>query len=355
MSTVEIGEQLSSLDVEAATLVRRSGRHRAPDADERVEYVDTNLFSGPIAVQRRSAIADTGITVHPLCLGGSTFGWTLDPEAAFQVLDRFAGIGGDFVDTADSYAAGRSELMIGAWLKSRRQQGRVAVATKIGRHPDAPGLSPASIRAGVDASLSRLGIERIDLLYFHGEDPATPLGESLGEVDSLIRAGKVRAIGASDFSPDALIEARVLAANGLPRFEALTVEYHLMQRRAYEGARELVAHAQGIAVLPYFALAGGFLAGAVRRRADIRHDARGSRVARHLNRRGHRVLGALDAVAFKHGVEPATVALAWLTAKPGVVAPVASAADPEQVDALMAAASLQLSRSDLVELDRASA
>jgi len=321
----------------------------------RLESVETNTMSGPITVPMKRPLGDTGITTHPLALGGSTFGWTLGRDEVFELLDRFAGVGGDLVDTADSYAAGRSEVMLGAWMRERGTRDRMRIMTKVGRHPDHRGLAPVDIRAAVDASLQRLETDRIDVLFFHGDDPEVPLEESLGEVDALIRAGKVLAIGASDFSPERLIEARVLAANGLPRFELLTTRYNLMERVPFEGATELVAHAQGLGVLPYFALANGFLGGQVRRRSDVRHDARGQRVARHLGRRGHRVLTAVDEIAFAHGVQPATIALAWLLAKPTVVAPVASATRPDQVEALMAAASVELHRSELVELDRASA
>jgi aryl-alcohol dehydrogenase-like predicted oxidoreductase len=324
-------------------------------AHERVEQVVSNPFSGPITVPRRVAIGATGIEVHPLALGGSTFGWTMGAEEAAAVLDRFAGTGGDLIDTADSYAAGRSESIIGRWMASRGTRDRMRVMTKVGRHPDHRGLAPESINGAVDDSLVRLGTDRIDLLFFHGDDPAVPLEESLGAVDALITAGKVRAIGASDFSPDRLIEARVLAANGLPRFEALTTRYNLMERRRFEGAPELVAHAQALPVLPYFALANGFLGGAVRRRADIRRDARGVRQARHLSRRGIRVLAVLDEIASRHGVQPATIALAWLLARPTVLAPVVSASRPEQVDMLVAAASVALARSEIVDLDRVSA
>ena len=321
----------------------------------RVETVESNTLSGPITVPVRSTLGESGIAAHPLALGGSTFGWTLGSDGAFAVLDRFAGTGGDLLDTADSYAAGRSESIIGSWMRSRRTRDRMCVMTKVGRHPDHRGLAPVDVRAAVDDSLLRLGTDRIDVLFFHGDDPDVPLEESLGAVDALITAGKVRAIGASDFSPERLIEARVLAANGLPRFELLTTRYNLMERRPFEGARELVAHAQGLAVLPYFALANGFLGGQVRRRSEVRRDARGERLARHLTRRGHRVLSALDEIAFAHGVQPATIALAWLLAKPTVAAPVVSATQPDQVEALIAAASVQLHRSELVELDRASA
>lgn len=327
----------------------------AEAARSRVETIVSNPLSGPIVVPARIAVGETGITAHPVVLGASTFGWTLGAEQAFAVLDRFVAVGGSLIDTADSYAAGRSESIIGMWMDSRGVRDRVRVMTKIGRHPDIAGLAPAQINAAVDASLMRLGVERLDLVHFHGEDPEVPLEESLGAIDALISAGKVAAIGASDFSPERLIEARVLAANGLPRFQTLTTRYNLMERRPFEGAPELVAHAQGLAVLPYFALANGFLGGQVRRRADVRHDARGARQARHLGRRGHRVLAAIDAVAFAHGVQPATIALAWLLAKPTVAAPVASATKPEQIDALVSAAAVELTRSELVELDRASA
>jgi len=343
-------------EVMAGTIEVDSGSVTASRAPAlRVETVETNTLSGPITVPVRSTLGETGIAAHPLALGGSTFGWTLGSDDAFAVLDRFAGTGGDLLDTADSYAAGRSESIIGSWMRSRRTRDRMRVMTKVGRHPDHKGLSPVDIRDAVDDSLLRLGTDRIDVLFFHGDDPEVPLEESLGAVDALITAGKVRAIGASDFSPERLIEARVLAANGLPRFELLTTRYNLMERRPFEGARELVAHAQGLAVLPYFALANGFLGGQVRRRSEVRRDARGERLARHLGRRGHRVLAALDEIAFSHGVQPATIALAWLLAKPTVAAPVASATRPDQVDALMAAASVELHRSELVELDRASA
>lgn len=321
----------------------------------RVETVESNTLSGPITVPVRTRLGETGIAVHPLALGASTFGWTLGFDEAFEVLDRFAGTGGDLIDTADSYAAGRSESIIGSWMAARGTRGRMRVMTKVGRHPDHQGLAPVDIRAAVDASLMRLGIDRIDVLFFHGDDPSVPLEESLGAVGALVAEGKVLSLGASDFPPERLIEARVLAANGLPRFELFTMPYNLMQRRPFEGAPELVAHAQGLGVLPYFALANGFLGGQVRRRSEVRHDARGARLARHLGRRGHRILAALDEIAFAHGVQPATIALAWLLAKPTVVAPVASATRPDQVEALMAAASVDLHRSELVELDRVSA
>lgn len=358
-STNAAGAAIAEAMIDTGPISTGTGPISTTGADRtagfRSESVATNPLSGPITVPQKRAIGESGIIVHPLALGGSTFGWTLGVDESFDVLDRFAGVGGDVIDTADSYGSGRSESIIGRWMASRGIRDRMRIMTKVGRHPDHRGLAPDEITAAVDDSLTRLGTDRIDLLFFHGDDPAVPLEESLGSVDALIAAGKVGAIGASDFPPERLIEARVLAANGLPRFHALTTRYNLMERRPFEGAPELVAHAQGLAVLPYFALANGFLGGAVRHRSDVRHDARGARQARHLGRRGHRVLAAVEEIAFARGVQPATIAIAWLLAKPTVVAPVASASRPEQVDALIAAASVELHRSELRELDRVSA
>lgn len=355
-ATAEIGLTAPPLDATDATGARPDPARpdgRASSTPTTAE-IETNAFSGPITVPRRVALGASGIAVHPLALGTSGFGAAIDAGKAEEVLDRFAALGGTLVVTADSAAAGRSEHIVGKWIAARGTRDRMRIMTRVGRHPDHRGLGPRALAAAVDASLSRLGCERIDLLCFHGDDPDVPLEESLGAVDALISAGKVRAIGASGFAPERLIEARVLAANGLPRFEVLTTRYNLMERSGFEGASELVAHAQGLAVLPDIALAEGFLAGTVRRRADLRRDARGERHARHLSRRGLRVLRVLDEVAAAHGTVPAAIAIAWLLARPTVVAPIAGASRPEQVDALMAAASLILHRSELVELDRAS-
>jgi aryl-alcohol dehydrogenase-like predicted oxidoreductase len=354
--------------VATTTLERVSGERVAPETDvspgATVESPvdspigsrsETNAVSGPITVPRRVGLADTGFDALPLALGGSVFGWTLGIDDAEAVLDRFAALGGSILDTADSYASGRSESIVGRWMASRRTRDRMLLTTKVGRLPERRGLDPETLRAAVDDSLVRLRADVIDVLYLHGEDPDVPLEESLGAVGALIEAGKVRVLGASDFSPERLIEARVLAANGLPRVQLSTTRYNLIDRQPFEGAPELVAHAQGLGVLPYFALANGFLGGQVRRRSDVRHDARGARLAQHLGRRGHRVLAALDEIAFARDLQPATIAIAWLLSRPTVVAPVAGVSRPEQVEALLAAGSVELHRSELVELDRASA
>ena len=308
--------------------------------------------ASPLALRR--TIADTDLTVHPLALGTSVFGWTADGAISHRILDRHRDLAGNFLDTADSYTSGRSEVIIGSWLRSRRTRDSTVIATKIGKNLDNPGLSSRSIFAAVHASLDRLGTDYIDLLHFHFDDPTVPLEESLGAVDVLMRRGQVRYLAASNFSAERLMEARVLAANGLPRFVALQTQYSLLHRTSFESSLALVTRAQGMAVLPYFALAHGFLAGRYRSKADLEETTRSSRAAKHLNRSGFRVLAVLDRIAEEHAAAPATIALAWLLARGPIVAPVASASRPEQVDALVAAAGIRLTRNDMVDLDRIS-
>jgi aryl-alcohol dehydrogenase-like predicted oxidoreductase len=303
----------------------------------------------------RRAIPDTDLRVYPLALGGSVFGWTASEDSSQRILDRYREFGGNFIDTADSYAAGRSEVVIGNWMRSRRAREEVVIATKIGRHLDHPGLTPLSIIGGVQASLERLQTDYIDLLYFHIDDETVPLEESLGAVDVLLRSGQVRYLAASNFSAERLMEARVLAANGLPRFVALQTHYNLVHRAAYEASLALATRAQGMAVMPYFALAHGFLTGKYRTRAETLGTARGSRAAAYINRKSLRVLGVMERIAREHAVAPASIALAWLQGRGGVAAPVASASRPEQVDALMQAAAIRLSRVDMIDLERVSA
>lgn len=303
----------------------------------------------------RHSIADTGLLVHPLALGCSVFGWTVDGADSLRILDRHRALGGNFLDTADSYSAGRSEVLIGTWLRSRRAREGTVIATKIGRNPDHPGLSPRSITGAVHASLQRLGTDYIDLLYFHLDDPYVPLEESLGAVDALIHRGQVRHLAASNFSAERLMEARVLSANGLPRFVALETHFNLVHREPFESSLALVTRAQGMTVLPYFALAHGFLAGRYRTKIEATGTSRAGRAAGYLNRRSLRVLAVVDRIAAEHGVQPATIALAWLLARDAAMVPVAGAGHPDHVDALVAAAGIRLGRADMVELDRVSA
>ena len=309
----------------------------------------------PMAIVARRRLGDSGRSVYPLALGGSVFGWTADDETSTAVLDRYEELGGDFVDTADSYAGGRSEVIIGNWMRTRRNRDEITVATKIGRNPDNPGLGQVSIVRAVEASLTRLQTDRIDVLFFHDDDTTVHLEDSLATVEWLIESGKVRHLGASNFSADRLMEARILSSTGLPKFVALQSEYNLLHRHAFESAPLIVASAQELAVMPHSALAGGFLTGKYRGR-DVPSGAgaRGRKAVEHLGRRGVRVLSALDRIAADHGRQVTTIALAWLLAKRSVVAPVASASTPAQVSALMDAAGIRLTRGQMVELDRAS-
>lgn len=306
-----------------------------------------------IGTSIRRALGQTDLSVFPLALGASVFGWTAQVDASAAILNRYYDFGGNFIDTADSYSAGRSEHVIGQWMARRRNRDQVVVATKIGNHPDNPGLGPVSMVRAVEASLERLQTDHIDLLYFHLDDRSVPLEDSLGTAQWLIESGKVRYLGASNFSAERLVEARILSAAGYPRIEALETHYSLLHRQPFEGDLGLVSRGQGLGVMPYFALENGFLTGKYRSKADLDGSARGARVARHLNRAGLRALHALDLVAAEHNAPVASIALAWLLAKAGVVAPVASASRPEQIDALVAAPAIRLTRSQLVDLERA--
>lgn len=304
------------------------------------------------ALSRR--IGTSELLVHPVSLGASVFGWTVSSARAFDILDRYVELGGNLVDTADAYSSGMSELIIGNWLRERRMRDRLLVATKIGRHPDFPGLSPRSIRGAIDASLARLQTDRIDLLYFHAEDPDTPIEQSLEAVDELVRAGKIRALGASNFSTQELLNARVAAGNGLPHFDAVTLEYNLLKRDIVEGDMTLLSQVQGLSIIPYFVLAHGFLG----RHRNLNHykgdDTRLRRAAAHSGRRGVRVLRVLDHIAMSHGVDVSTVATAWVLAKKNVASAVVGVENTREVEALMDAAAVRLSPAQIAELDHAS-
>ncbi|MDR6614292.1 MULTISPECIES: aldo/keto reductase [Microbacteriaceae] len=330
---------------------------RAGSAEPPTGVIDVDpaiASTGPLSIIAPRRIGESDLAVYPLSLGASVFGWTADGDTSLAILDRFTELGGDFIDTADSYVGGRSEVLIGKWMRERRNRDRMVVATKVGRHHDNPGLGSVSMIRAVEASLERLQTDHIDLLYFHEDDPETPLEDSLATAEWLIESGKVRYLGASNFSADRLIEARILASSGLPKFVAIQTQYNLMHRSEFESAPRIVAAAQGLAVMPYYALANGFLTGKYRSKGDLTAGARSVRAAAYVNRRGQRVLAVLDRIAAEHHVAPASIALAWLLAKRTIAAPVASASRPDQVDALMAAAGIRLTRSQMLDLDRVS-
>lgn len=309
-------------------------------------------------------LGDSDLDVSPLCLGGNVFGWTLDEQGSFAVLDAFVAAGGNFIDTADVYGRrgpdgeGSSERIIGRWIAERGNRDRLVIATKVGMSPDRHGLSAETIAQGARESLKRLGIERIDLYYAHRDDPDTPLPETLGAFARLISEGLVAHVGASNYSAERLREAMDLAATGpgLARYIALQPHYNLMERAEYEGELAEVCARYGLACLPYFSLARGFLTGKYRPGGpDVDSPrAQGVREA-YFNDRGFAVLDALDGIAAAHGVSVAAVALAWLRQQPTVLAPIASATSPAQLAEVMASATIELDEAELAALDRASA
>jgi aryl-alcohol dehydrogenase-like predicted oxidoreductase len=309
-------------------------------------------------------LGETGISIAPLVLGGNVFGWSADETASFAVLDAFVGEGLDCVDTADTYSGwvpgnrgGESETIIGRWLQRRGKRNDVIIATKVGKWSQRPGLSPANIIAAADDSLHRLGIERIDVYFAHADDPKVPLEDTLGAFARLIEAGKVRAIGASNYSAPRLAEAlEISRKHGLPRYEVLQPEYNLVSRKDYESALEPLVRREQIGVVCYYALASGFLTGKYRSERDLaKSKARGGAVAKYLDARGLRILAALDEVASAHDATPAQAALAWLIARPSVAAPIASATSAAQVHDIAAATRLKLSPAEIGTLDQASA
>ena len=307
----------------------------------------------------------SGIQVPPLCFGGNVFGWTADEKRSFELLEALAEAGLTFIDTANVYSAwvpghqgGESEAIIGRWLKARGGRERLVIATKVGmRMGDGrEGLKPDYIRVAVEESLSRLQTDYIDLYQSHRDDENVPLEETLGAYDELIKAGKVRAVGASNYSAARLREAlEISARTGLPRYESVQPEYNLMERSVYEGELQRTCVENEVGVINFFSLASGFLSGKYRSRTDVEGRARGSRVEKYMDERGMRILAALDDAAREHGVKPATIALAWLMTRPGITAPIASATSVDQLQDLVAAARITLSRDATARLDQASA
>jgi aryl-alcohol dehydrogenase-like predicted oxidoreductase len=303
------------------------------------------------------------VAVFPLCLGGNIFGWTIDEPESFAVLDAYAAAGGNFLDTADGYSAwvpgnsgGESETIIGNWMAARGNRDRIVVATKVGKLTGLEGTSATTVRRAAEDSLRRLGTDRIDLYYAHMDDEDTPLAETLGAFGELIAEGKVRHIAASNFSAPRLAEALELARGGeLPAYVAIQPNYNLMHRAEYEGALAALCAREGLACLPYYALASGFLTGKYRAGGPAVASPRAGTAASYLDDRGLAVLAALDEIAAAHATTVAAVALSWLAAQPTVVAPIASARTPGQLAELLPMAGLELSDTELGRLSAVSA
>lgn len=307
----------------------------------------------------------SGLEISPLVLGGNVFGWTADKAASFRILDRFAERGGVMIDTADVYSAwvsghqgGESESVIGEWLRTSGERDQVLISTKVGMLPGEGGakLAPARIAAAAEASLQRLGIETIDLYFAHQDDEEVPQEDYLAAFGTLIDAGKVRALGASNFHAMRLKSALDLAAKeGLPHFRVLQPEYNLVSRRKFEGELQDLCITHNLGVIPYYGLASGFLTGKYRSEADLSKSVRGGGMAKLLAGKGGAVLAAMDEVAAETGASLAQIALAWLAAQDGVTAPIASATSIEQLDELIGAWDVDLSRDQRDRLTAAGA
>jgi aryl-alcohol dehydrogenase-like predicted oxidoreductase len=307
-------------------------------------------------------IGSSGLEVSRLCLGANVFGWTADADTSFAVLDAYTAAGGNFVDTADSYmwripgnSGGESETIIGEWLAARGNRDDVVLATKVGSWPQRKGLSAANIAAACDDSLRRLRTDHIDLYYAHRDDPDTPQEETLDAFDALVRAGKVRAIAASNFSADRLRSAlEISRRDGLASYVALQPHYNLVERAEFETALQPVLEAEGLSCMPYYGLAKGFLTGKYRDGAEV-DSPRAEGAREYLDDRGRAVLAVLDEVAAGHEVPVAAVALAWLAAQPTVAAPIASARTTEQLTDLLPVLDLELTDDELRLLSHVSA
>jgi aryl-alcohol dehydrogenase-like predicted oxidoreductase len=311
------------------------------------------------------ALGNTGLRVAPLCLGGNVFGWTADEATTFRVLDRAADAGLNFIDTGDNYSqwvpghcGGESESILGRWFTRSGKRERIILATKVEKLAGlgTPSLSGAYISRAVDASLKRLHTDYIDLYQAHADDCATPLAETLEAFAEVLRSGKARAIGASNYDAPRLAEALRLSREcGLPRYETLQPEYNLLERQEYEENLEDLSVKEHLGVITYFSLASGFLTGKYRSEADLHLSQRGRVVKKYLNARGLRILATLDGVAAEYGSTPASISLAWLTARPSVTAPIVSVTTPDQLDDLIKACHLRLGHAAVQRMNEASA
>jgi len=312
----------------------------------------------------RRGLGASGIKVKPFCFGGNVFGWTANEQTSFDLLDAFVDLGFDFIDTADVYSTwvpgnkgGDSETIIGKWLKKSGKRDRVIIATKVGKPmaPDKKGLSKAYITKAVEDSLKRLQTDYIDLYQSHDDDKTTPLTETMEAFTDLIKQGKVRTIGASNYNAERLKEAlEVSKKNGLASFQTLQPEYNLYERAGYERELEPVCLKNNIGVITYYSLASGFLTGKYRSENDLLKSKRGGGIKRYLNERGYTILDALDKVAKEYNSTPACVAVAYIIARPGITAPIASATNVEQLNEITKATELNLDKAVIELLNTAS-
>lgn len=313
---------------------------------------------------KKKRLGNSELEVAPLALGGNVFGWTIDEKKSFEVLDAFVDAGFSLIDTADVYSTwkagnkgGESETIIGKWMKSRRNRSKVVIATKVGGDMgQGKSLKKQYILQKAEDSLQRLQTDYIDLYQSHWDDPGTPVEETLEAYQQLIRQGKARVIGASNFSRQRLQETlEASAKNDLPRYQSFQPRYNLYDREEFEKEYELFCLNENLGVIPYYGLASGFLSGKYRSENDLSKSARGGGIQKYLNERGFRILDALDQVSRRYNTQPATIALAWLNSRPGITAPISSATSVEQLRDLTKAAETVLDKETVNELDEASA
>lgn len=308
----------------------------------------------PVGSGMRAALGESGLDVFPIMLGAAEFGWHVDLDAAHRILDTYREWGGNAVHTSDGYAAGRSEHIVGQWMGRRGIRDGIVLAVRVGANPDNPGLGPVNLIRAVEASLTRLQTDWIDVLYLDAlSDEATALEDVLATVEWLIESGKVRAVGAFGHTASQLVEARILSSAGYPRFTVLDVPYNILRRSEFDGDLRLVAGAQGIAVTPSQALEHGYLAGAHRDRSTIAYSVRGIQLAAAMNRRGTRTLRALDRIGGELSIPPSAVAIAWLLAQRAVVAPIVNVFAVGHVEELVQGVGARLSRAHLADIARA--
>jgi len=316
-----------------------------------------------MAMEKRK-LGKSSLEVPPITFGCNVFGWTADEATSFKLLDAWLDAGFNFLDTADVYSkwfpgnsGGESETIIGKWMKVRGNRDKIVLATKLGIEmgPGKKGLSAAYMKTAVEDSLRRLQTDYIDLYQSHRDDPETPIEETLTAYADLIKQGKVREIGASNFSADRLAESlKISAEKGLPRYQSLQPHYSLVERKEFEGALEELCLAEKVGVIGYYSLASGFLTGKYRSAADAKGKARGTRVEAYLNDYGFGVLKALDEVAAQYEAKPGQIAIAWLIARPSVTAPIVSATNLDQVAELVEAAEIELDEASIAKIDAAS-
>lgn len=310
---------------------------------------------------KKIQIGQTDLKVAPLNFGGNVFGWTLNKQQSFDILDAFVEADFNFIDTADTYSwwadgniGGESESIIGEWVSKRKNREELVIATKVGseNRDHKIDISKKHILKSVDESLKRLQTDYIDLYYTHFDDETTPIEETLSAYDEVIRSGKVRYIGASNINPSRLIESLELAdKKGLPKYQALQPHYNLVERTNYEKNYSPIVDKYNLSVFSYWSLASGFLTGKYRSESDLKQSVRGSVTSKYLNDKGLNILAGLDNVADRHNCKPATIALAWLLAQPHLVAPIVSATNPEQLHTLFAAPNITLDSEDLILLN----